>query len=287
MLCDNDWISITWDGQPLRTGPENINVKFNSAGGVVRPFAEACDIVADTIATKFDNIYVALSGGCDSENVCNAFLRNRIPFTPLILHYDHVFDNSQRYEKWYADQWCRANKVVPKVINVGNYVNSESDLVNFRKLKPRLDGGISTWGFMADAVAKQGINLVTGMQLEYYPDLDQMQYLEPALGDYVGFVMQEADLYLESLAPNQHPWAFHYWNADIVASFVNAWNLDLNMQENKAAIYNVALRPKLQYPVDFWGKDIRRLRYKLGKRYGTRDVALLGTKEHLLKLLTE
>jgi hypothetical protein len=85
-----------------------------------------------------------------------------------------------------------------------------------------------------DIAEEYNANLVTGMQLEYYPDYEQMTYLEPQLGDYQGFVFEESDFYLETLAPNKHPWGFYYWSPDIMASFVNEWNTNLNMQENKS-----------------------------------------------------
>ena len=100
--------------------------------------------------------------------------------------------------------------------------------------------------------------------------------------------MQESDFYLETLESNQHPWAFFYWNPEIIASFVHSWNVNLTMQENKSVIYQISPRPKflrqhgLVTPLQILVRDIL-----ANGKWGTRDCALLGTKEQLLSQLLE
>mgnify|MGYP003349116978 FL=1 len=127
--------------------------------------------------------------------------------------------------------------------------------------------------------------------LEYYPDAEQMTYLEPQLGDYNGFVIEESDFYLETLEQQRHPWGFFYWSPEVMSSFVNSWNVELTMQENKSAIYKTSPRPKFGYPAEFadhFTKNQNTVRRALSKdKWGTKDCALLGTKEHLLSQLLE
>jgi hypothetical protein len=152
-------------------------------------------------------------------------------------------------------------------------------------LKPRLYLFAITSLLLAKTIQEQGGKLITGAQLEYYPDNEQMTYLESQLGDYQGFVMEESDQYLEALLPDQHPWAFHYWNADIMAAFVNEWDTNLTMQENKAKIYQVLARPKMGYPLDLVAAVPHRP--TTARKFGTRDCALMGTKQLLLDKLVK
>jgi hypothetical protein len=285
MLCKDSWIDLSWDGLPTRQGPENIAVKINSRAKELLPFNTACDRVAEEIYSTHKNLYITMSGGSDSENVANTFLRMGIPFTPILITYDATRHNDQKLEMWWAQQWCKKNNIKPFVVDVGNYANSETEKRYTSAIKPRLGYGIVTHGLILDTVQKLGGHIVSGFQLEYYPDHEQMEYLRPVLGNYDGFVMEEADLYVETLVPNQHPWAFYYWNAEIMASFVSEWDTTLTMQENKAKIYGTVHRPKYMYHRDVFEPNIKKIRDQCKQYWGTRDCALLGSREQLLAQL--
>ena len=271
----------------MRQGAEDITVKINQRARELLPFAKACDRVAEEIYSNYKNIYVAMSGGSDSENVANTFLRMGIPFRPIMITYNVTRHNDQKLEMWWAEQWCRKHNVEPLVVDVGNYANSEREKYYTNLIKPRLSYGTVTHGLILDTITELGGNLVSGFQLEYYPDHEQMEYLRPVLGDYQGFVMEEADAYVETLAPNQHPWAFYYYNPEILASFVNEWDTSLTMQENKARIYGTVHRPKFVYHRDVFSPDVAKIRDGARKHWGTKDCALLGTREQLLDQLLE
>lgn len=295
MFCKNQWINISWDGASVRHSKENLRVTFNQRAKTLLDFNHACDIVASEIYDSHKNLYLAFSGGSDSEHVANCLHRQGIPFTVLILNYNQATSKEQQYESWYAKAWCRRHNVTPMIVDFGDYAQTVVEKTKFIYLKPRLHGGAPTASFLHDLMNKLEGQLITGYQLEYYPDYDQMTYLEPQLGLYSGFVMQESDFYLETLQPNRHPWAFFYWNPEIMASFVHSWDIVWNMQENKSIIYQTALRPKFNYPLGFFKQDYgpRRFdQYLMRKtlsnaKWGTRDCALLGTKEDLLQQLLE
>jgi hypothetical protein len=174
------------------------------------------------------------------------------------------------------------------VIDFVDYISSENEKQAYMTIRPRMFRGSAFAGFLRDTMKELGGQLITGSQLEYYPDHEQMTYLEDQLGSYNGFVMEESDLYLETLESNQHPWAFYYWSPEIMASFVNSWNVDLTMQENKSAIYQTSPRPKFLQAQDLVTSLQNQVRLTLTKsKWGTRDCALLGSKEHLLSQLLE
>jgi hypothetical protein len=287
MLCKDNWIDISWDGLPKRKQKENLRLTFNQKANKIIPFDQACDQVAQEIYSEHKNLYVALSGGCDSENVANAFYRNKIPFTPVILIYDNVEDQEQIKESSYAIEWCKKNKVEPWIVHSQNFIGSAEERASFLDIRPRLFFGNVTTALLNKTIESVDGVLVTGYQLEYYPDHEQMTYLEPQLGNYVGFVMEETDQYLETMCPNIHPWGFHYWSPDILAAFVNEWDVSMTMQENKANIYKVNHRPKMGYPSDILLKEKFQNRKRLASQFGTLDCALLGTKQSLLKKLVK
>jgi hypothetical protein len=287
MLCRDNWIDISWDGLQKRKQKENLRVIFNQKANKIIPFDQACDQTAQEIYSQHKNLYVALSGGCDSENVANTFYRNNIPFTPVILIYDNVEDQEQVKESLYAVEWCKKHTIQPWIIHSQDFVGSLEERTAFLDVRPRLFFGNATSAMLATHIKKHNGSLVTGYQLEYYPDHEQMTYLEPQLGDYVGFVMEETDRYLETMCPDQHPWGFHYWSPDILAAFVNEWDTSMTMQENKANIYKVPHRPKLNYPKDFISPQTYHNRYLLSSKFGTLDCALLGTKQSLLEKLVK
>lgn len=286
MLCANQWLNIDWGGQAVRTGFQNISMTFNQTASTIMPFDKACDQAAEMIYAEHKNIYVELSGGCDSENVANTFTRLKIPFTPVLLTYDFCRANEHRLEAWYATHWCKQNNITPLVVDVGSYINSQLEKLRFIKIKPRLWRGLITKAFLLDEIEKRGGQMVNGSQLEYYPDHEQMEYLRPSLGDYQGFVLQEGDYYEEVLSPNRHPWAFHYWTPEVLASFVYHWDESLTMQENKSQIYKVNARPKFLYAADILDQDTIDKRATVASKFGTQDVAVLGSKKQLLSKLT-
>lgn len=287
MLCNDSWVDLNWDGQALRVKDENVKITFNRRAKSLVNFDQACDQVASEIYDSHKNLYLALSGGSDSEYVATCLFRNKIPFTPLIIDYGKYQARIPQYELWYAQQWCKKHQMQPKIVSLDDYPSSAAEQEHYLKLKPRLYNGVVTSGFLYETMQELGGKLITGSQLEYYPDYEQMTYLEPQLGTYNGFVLEESDLYIETLIRDFHPWAFYYWSPEILSSFVHNWDCNLTMQENKSAIYKTSPRPKFGYITKFYTEFQNNARSTLSKKWGTRDCALLGTKEHLLEQLLE
>ena len=90
------------------------------------------------------------------------------------------------------------------MIDCVDYIASASENQEYMITRPRLYHGSAFAGFLRKTMKELGGQLITGSQLEYYPDHEQMTYLENQLGNYNGFVMQESDFYLETLEKNFH-----------------------------------------------------------------------------------
>ncbi len=81
-MYKNNWVDIHYPRQG-----EKLEVSFNIPERSVEtiPFHVALDDAAKEIAKKHNDIFIPLTGGQDSELCCNVFLRNNIPFTPVIF----------------------------------------------------------------------------------------------------------------------------------------------------------------------------------------------------------
>jgi hypothetical protein len=281
MLSKNNWIDISWAGNIPRKYKEDIQCTFKEKTNEILNFDLACDLTAQEIASSYDNLYLAMSGGCDSEAVADVLYRNKIPFTPLLIQINEL----AKIESWHALHWCKKRNIIPHIINlsIDEYC---AQIQRFSTKNLRMVTTVLPI-YAAEYTTKLGGKLLTGHQLEYYPDHEQMIYLEPELKDYDGFTLTESDVYIECNEPNTHPWAFFYWSPSIMASFVNAWDTNLTIQENKEKIYNVPIRPK--YHFNDFGSFIHGSKthqiIKICSKIGTTEVFKLGDKQQLLNNL--
>lgn len=80
---------------------------------IAKSFIDECSITAQIIANKYNNIYIGLSGGYDSEFVSKVFLENKIPFTPVITIYP-----GNEEEPKYALRFCLEHNLKPKILRL-------------------------------------------------------------------------------------------------------------------------------------------------------------------------
>lgn len=279
MLGPNKWIEFSWDGIIPRKKKEDFKITFHKKCNKILPFDEACDNVAVDLGEKFDNLYLGLSGGADSEYIANCLVRNNVKFTPIIMQ----FDKYGSTETWYALRWCERNNIVPYILKL----NYHEILTEYKgilaKIHPRLSVGASHMLIM-QAVEKLGGNFILGSQVEFHPDESFIGTKSGIPENYKGFIINESDAYMEILSPGRHPGAFFYWNPDIIASTISNWDTSMQMPEAKAKLYKTLLRPKF---VD-WGFVVQNSKIDwtmTSDIFGNIDCALLGNKEESLKLL--
>ena len=94
-------------------------------------FEQAAKNVARDIHTNYTNIFIAMSGGIDSEYVAETFLKLGLPFTPIIFE----LENLNYLDVWHAHRWCHYNNIRPEIIkfNLKDYTNEV--LKNFERFK--------------------------------------------------------------------------------------------------------------------------------------------------------
>jgi hypothetical protein len=77
---------------------------------------ESIDYTIENIQKNYSNLFLALSGGIDSEFAANCLLSSGVNFTPIIMDI-----KSNSIENWYAYKWCYENKKKPLVIEMTEF----------------------------------------------------------------------------------------------------------------------------------------------------------------------
>ena len=222
----NDWYTIQDNPFVIDFKPYNFTPML---------FDDAANYTAKLIAEKYDNIYIGLSGGLDSEYVAKVFLRNNIPFTPIIWKDPYCRETD------YALYFCKKNNL--------NFHLIEKDLLDpvvFNSLKAAAKKYNSQ-----DIVAALNIILIktvekhnghfimsTGMPIvsgENYPDPIDTSKTE----------FMKCEFYIE-LDQTNHPGSFFCYTPEILYSYTTSLNTNLSVQEAKCNLYNIEFRPKLK-----------------------------------------
>lgn len=112
---DNHW-RFGWGKKNLYNFDEQdqpLWVKFGSCKEPPKSFdVEMANAVKKIAAAATKPIYVAMSGGIDSELIARVMLQEKIPFTPLILKYEN---NANKMDISYAFEFCKRHNLTPEV----------------------------------------------------------------------------------------------------------------------------------------------------------------------------
>lgn len=257
---------------------------------------EAGNRVAQELYETYGNIYVAMSGGIDSEWVAKCFHRQGIPFTPIIYEAEDL----QYMDTHWAIKWCEDNGITP--VAYKDYIPTFSNRIaeTASKLCCRNPGGPATVKPLGDYVAERGGALVTGAGFpEYYPD-PNLQFLywkhkDTKLFDADGnqkvpdgWIIHESDIAHARWGCKNHPFNFLSWSPEIMLSYIAARDVARNSEYNKKHIFDCIERPKLMgTPKYFWRSDpIVGQVIRLTNRIGSSEIEYLGTTDELIEFLT-
>jgi hypothetical protein len=279
MLCRNNWLDFSWEGHIPRKSKENLTLTFKEKANTILPFEQCCDQTAQEIADTCKNLFLALSGGLDSECIANCFVRNNIPFTPII---QVIKDQEPGFETKWAFWWCRSNNIEPVIYQLDLEKSSQEIIDLCKSLKARITPGLM-FPLLCKEVEKYNGTMVTGMQVEYHPD-EQFHGRE-GFADFTGFLINESDFYSEVLYPNKHPWGFFYWSPEMLASTIHHWDTNVCMSDAKSVLYRAGWRPKM-FNLDFIKNKLPIL-FKSRDYFGTADGFTLGTKQEILSKLVK
>lgn len=287
------WIKCRQNRSYTNPYPESeLDVKLEPVGQTqIVPIDIAAENVARDIASLYTNIFVAMSGGIDSEFIAKTFHRLGIPFTPLIVQIDDL----NEADIWWAYKWCKDNNVTPVTISKTAAETMRRVIDISVTTCSRFGIGLSVMSFLNEYVTSANGTLVTGAGfIEYFPDsnLDYMtsRYTDSKVHNdqqqIAGYIMHEPDVLQSKLWPNQ-PFNFLSWTPEIVLSYIAERDMTMNSEENKTRIFSCSPRPKnigihgfyfAKSPlIAHWGL--------LRQDIGTTECEYLGTSEELMNIL--
>jgi hypothetical protein len=292
----DSWLKYHFNGKDTREDHKSdFSLSFDRKPAPFVEFKKACSLVAEEIYElhKTKKLFVAMSGGCDSETVANSFYNLGIPFTPIIHEFFYVGLETTYSDTWWAKRWCKERNIEP-VIRKLTYPELFAEIRPIAdKIKARKLFSIQN-AVLADYVKSQGGVLINGQAfLEYYPE-PTLEYLKDIVHDprfykdsilQSGWLIHEDDLYIELNDPGYHPYNFLSWNREIVLSYIKSRNMTLNSEENKFIIMGCSPRPKLAAPEVAW-VFLREYQDKLKRIYGNSEIFFLGTHKEMLDSLT-
>lgn len=211
--------------------PEQFSFRVNTPVTKHMDFQLACDYTADVMFREWNDRpwYLSLSGGLDSELVAETLLKNKIPFTPVILKVGEL----NAAESWYAEYWCNKHQITPIVKNLT--VEEYEDI--FKKYLPHIrhthQTGIVAYLYLADEIESMG-----GYNIHGVGDINQHN-------DH--FYCNVVDFALDMFRPGQHPTGFFIYTAELALAYIKEFDMLLNEQYNKCKFYNIVPRPKIEW----------------------------------------
>jgi hypothetical protein len=295
----DNWIKYSFNRSYTNPYPEEGEMKVYlrpQGPSEIVPMDQAADNVARDIYSNYKNLYVAMSGGIDSEYVAKVLHRLNIPFTPIIFQLEDL----NATDIWWAHKWCNENGYTPKVVSTTGEEFVKTMVMICKTYCTRAAGGPSAMYHMSKYVREQGGVLLTGAAfIEYFPD-ENLDYLlaenwrDSSVHDADGNVNKEGYIFHEPDLVNRFvvddmPFNFLSWTPEIVLAYFAARDMTITSAENKARIFDCLPRPKLAVaaPNVFFRQfqpawALMQLR-KSG--LGTTEIDYLGTKDELIELL--
>ena len=301
-FCKDGWISYRWNRSIETPYPEHdfeIFLNPKSPTKVV-PIDVAARNVAKDIQQTYKNkkLFLAMSGGIDSEYVAVTLKNMLIDFTPIILQIEEY----NQLDTWWAHRWCKQNNIEPIVIDVtlSKFFLEYSRIIKQYWSKRVQASAIIS--FCCDYVEKNNGILIGGGGIHelYIPDpIMSLEKKDLTLKDKEGYVFNESDLIKhlvceEKLRQNT-PTMFFNWNPEILLSYVAVRNKDLTTEENRFNVFKLDPRPKIGIPTsqnfreyEHMDDPIIQKTCKVARSLsgiGTSDSYYLGNTETLIKVL--
>lgn len=268
----DNWFSVNLESAQFQ-------LKFNRRATVLHTdFDKAADDAVQLLQQQWGNkdLYLALSGGIDSELAARTLLKNNIKFTPIILKIDQI----NAIETWFAEYWCQQNNVIPVILHytIDDLIQSTKQF--FPKLHAIKNYNQTPILIMYDYAEKHnGHCLYCGGDINL--DSDKKQFFCKSLD----FVSNIVDI-------GKHPTSFFMYTPELALSYINKFDINYNEQYNKLRFYNVSPRPKIDY---VWAMTEQtkfiEVREKLFHIFKVRESKFdscywYGTKEQIIQALS-
>jgi hypothetical protein len=241
---------------------EQFKVWFSPTEFTSASLHQNAERVAHKLAANGKSLFVAFSGGLDSEFILRTFISAGIDITPIIV--DSPFNQT---EVAHAYEMCAENNIIPAVISYTSKPQFVSDLYSIAR---RYNVG-SLIGCVTMLAARYAIlndgDILTGhgdpftMNTTYAT----VRTVDPTpIPKLLKF--SDYDYYVETFLP-ELTGSFFTADAGIFYSFLSEVNHQLPYEEAKADLYGIELRSKKSWDVDFYRLNMQLLHNSPGADY--------------------
>lgn len=221
MATENHWLRSNIEERLTNQNAQFI-VRFDHVNYEPISFADASVQVVNKIVAKYDNIYIPLSGGMDSEFVFNCFFEAGHKFTPII-----VDSPINKEESSYAFRRCKEANIIPVVIE-----KTEVELLEiyyeqiYKKIKGIGHGSVAAYIAGKYADDHGGVAII-------------------AEHGFDGF--NEYDFYNDVLIHIENSVYFFMYDIQIFSAMMIAYRQGENHQIFKHKLYKIPLRKKISW----------------------------------------
>lgn len=221
-------------------------VTFNFKPFSPKPFKdEVRDICLQLHQMYGEKLFLAFSGGADSEFILKTFIEMGLPIAPVIVSCPY-----NQHDIAPAFAYCEANNVRLTVLEYG------AEYINIAKEKIYNRGLISPIGLtpllVYDHVRNTGGKVVSG-QGEPLPIT--LRNKDTQIGRTLQ--MFEFEFYMDHYASDPQPAPFYCYNQGIFYSYLTEIDTTLELEEAKCKLYGIPSRKKTYWVEEIYA-DIRK-----------------------------
>lgn len=262
----NDWITFDYKNKYFCMNP--IDLKFRNKQSSIEHTIEQ-------MVGKYENLYVSLSGGLDSEFVAKCLYEHGVKFTPIIVDY-----KSNANEIWYAHRWCYEYKIKPIIIKL----TRDDIITNFAKISEKYNTAfICAIDFIVETyVSKLHGRLITSAAEPF----DRINSLHDDLTAKTSYMLdfRTYDLMLDYYMPHKHSYNFLIYTPDLLYNIVKNLDYEKPVQLAMSEYYGILPRPKINSlsNIVFHGDSVVKL---MSDSNSKRDLSSIcvGNKDEFLK----
>jgi hypothetical protein len=200
----------------------------------IRKKEDCIDYTVEKITDNFENLYVALSGGLDSEFAANSLFERQVKFTPIIMDI-----GCNKIENWYAYRWCHEKNIKPLIISL----TEEEVVKHFSKISQEMNIPfyVSINVILSEIVKKRDGSLILGGE-EF---IDRDYFLGGELKKMSRHLSVCDHTFCVERRDRSHVGGFTQYTSDLVFNLLQEMNYEKPGQIALSEYYNVLPRPKI------------------------------------------
>lgn len=266
-------VKNSWLSSNVRDRLEDQSVDFNVTLTPQRfekiDFHGAARMVALEIGENYDNIFIGLSGGIDSEYVMTVFHDLKIPFRPII-----VATPGNTLEVEYAYYKCEELKITPIILSV-----SETEFLSVYKNTILRKVGSKGINYTPNIITSHYVKKNNGFLITADHLLDEGYFATKAelvsISDY--------DLCLDCFDVDST--CFFIYNPEITYAMIEQMD-GSKLTYFKSRLYGLPFRPKIRF--DFSDEFYKNWAKIVGEvKFPKKSMEIFGTKNHFLHMMEE